>query len=250
MKGVSFQKTQTGGQLTESLNKNAFPIELGDGTIISNSIELARLKNTDPQTYQLILKAYAQNYNEVERKSVNVSERDIQTIQNNYDGYDSWSDWYMSPEQEAYRNKRYQIYKTYIEDQKKGDSKFLKKNPNFEPLSEEEFHRMYSHHNRVADALNQKAKDNPLYRDDPNWDSEFRWTKDDTCTADDIRNNRCKNYRGNVWRKGERVGKNWYYNQEYNKLGLVDADGNPIDAFTEEEGAHMQAAINSGANIK
>ena len=245
--GGELPKAQTGGQLTESLNKNAFPIELGDGTIISNSIELARLKNTDPQTYQLILKAYAQNYNEVERKSVNVSERDIQTIQNNYDGYDSWSDWYMSPEQEAYRNKRYQIYKTYIEDQKKGDSKFLKKNPNFEPLSEEEFHRMYSHHNRVADALNQKAKDNPLYRDDPNWDSEFRWTKDDTCTADDIRNNRCKNYRGNVWRKGERVGKNWYYNQEYNKLGLVDADGNPIDAFTEEEGAHMQAAINSGA---
>ena len=245
--GGELPKAATGEELTESLDRNAFPIELNDGTVIANSIELARLANTDPETYQLILRAYKQNYQQVERESTNVTERDIQTIQNNYSGYDDWSSWYTAPEQKDYRDKRYQIYKTYIEDQKTRDSKFLKKNPNFQPLSEEEFHRMYAHHNRVADALNQKAKDNPLYRDDPNWDSEFRWTKDDTCTADDIRNNRCKNYRGNVWRKGERVGKNWYYNQEYNKLGLVDADGNPIDAFTEEQGVHMQAAINSGA---
>lgn len=246
--GGELPKAQTGEELNESLNNNAFPIELGDGTVINNSIELARLKNTDPATYELILKAYEQNYNQVERNSVNVDERDIQTIENNYSGYDDWSSWYTAPEQKEYRNKRYEIYKTYIEDQKSGDSKFMKNNPDFTVLSEEDFHRMYSHHNKVADALNLKAQNDPLYRDDPNWDSQYKWIQDDTCTEEDIRAKRCKNYRGNVWRNtNENLGKNWYYNQEYNKLGLVDADGNPIAAFDENQGAHMQAAINSGA---
>jgi hypothetical protein len=246
--GGELPKAQTGEELTESLNRNAFPIELGDGTIINNSIELARLKNTDPDTYNLILRAYKQNYQQVERKAVNVDERDIQTIQNNYEGYDSWSEWYMSPEQADYRNKRYEVYKTYIEDQKANNTRFMQQNPNFEPLSEEDFHRMYAHHNNVAYTLSEKAANDPLYRDDPNWDSEYRWIKDDTCTEEDIRAKRCKNYRGNVWRNtGERLGKNWYYNQEYEKLGLTDADGNLIPAWNETEGAHMQAAINSGA---
>jgi hypothetical protein len=249
--GGELPKAADGDELNESLNRNAFPIELkvnGEPVTINNSIELARLKTTDPDTYNLILRAYEQNYNEVERKSVNVDERDIQTIQNNYEGYDSWSSWYMDPAQKAYRNKRYEVYKTYVEDQKANNSRFMQKNPNFEVLSEEDFHRMYSHHNNVAYTLNEKAKENPLYRDDPNWDSEYRWIQDDTCSEEDIRAKRCKNYRGNVWRNtGERLGKNWYYNQEYEKLGLVDANGNPIPAWNETEGAHMQAAINSGA---
>ncbi len=36
----------------------------------------------------------------------------------------------------------------------------MQKNPNFEVLSEEDFHRMYSHHNNVAYTLNEKAKEN------------------------------------------------------------------------------------------
>ena len=126
--GGELPKAADGDELNESLNRNAFPIDIEiDGKIvtINNSIELARLKSTDPDSYNLILRAYEQNYNEVERKSVNVDERDIQTIQNNYEGYDSWSSWYMDPAQTEYRNKRYEVYKTYVEDQKANNSIFI-----------------------------------------------------------------------------------------------------------------------------
>jgi hypothetical protein len=221
-----------------SIDSNSFPIVLrnenGEAVYtISNNSELEKLKTSDPGAYNFITSQYASRNTGTSGGNVPTRSASAET-KKTYKGFDSWSEWYMSPQAKEYRNKRYQAYKIVAESE------------NITPLSADEYHSGYSNYMRESDAFNTLAEQDPLFRDNPNWDSGYEWEISDTpCEEGE---GGCKEYAGNTWRTvgAERKDNSWHYREQQQALNLTDANGNPIEPMTDDMIQHMQIGMNSG----
>ena len=211
-----------------------------DGAVvyeIQNQSELEELKNADVGAYEFIMSQYASRNTGTSRGNVPARSASAET-KRTFKGYDSWSDWYMSSEADEYRNKRYQAYKIVAE------------NEGITPLSVDEYHSTYSNYMREADAFNTLAEQDPLFRDNPNWDSGYEWEISDTPCAEG--EGGCKEYEGNTWRTvgTERKDDSWYYRKQQKELNLTDIEGNTIEPMTDDMIQHMQIGMNSGVILQ
>tara|TARA_R100001463_G_scaffold14539_1_gene38176 strand:- start:26313 stop:29807 length:3495 start_codon:yes stop_codon:yes gene_type:complete len=222
------KRFKKGGQIP----KSAFPItnkRTGE-VIAANQNELDNLKDSNKALYDRIVQAYGSSTGNASEVPTRTSSDETKKT---YKGFNSWSDYYDSDDASTYRDKRYQAYRIVAE--KNGMT----------PLSAEEYHKKYSQYMREVDSFTSKSENDPLYANNPNWDSTYEWEMSDTPCAQG--ESGCKEYGGNTWRvtSWDKKGQNWYYNQEQKSLGLTE-DGESIDPMDAETIQHMQTGMNAG----
>ena len=222
------KRFKKGGQIP----KSAFPItNKSTGEVIAaNQNELDSLKDSNKSLHDRILQAYGQSTGNASEVPSRTSSDETKKT---YKGYNSWSDWYMSPESAEYRDKRYQAYRIVAD--KNG----------LTPLEAEAYHSQYGQYMKEVDGFTSKAENDPLYANNPNWDSTYEWEMSDTPCAEG--ESGCKEYGGNTWRvtSWDKKGQNWYYNQQQGELGLTE-NGETISPMDSETVKHMQSGMSGG----
>ena len=182
--------------------------------------DLRRMKRKDPRMFEeLMFRANTEKQKAI-MNEINNMRVDVEATSNTESfigGADSWSEWYMDPAQEAYRNSRYQAYV----DRRKKEGLSA-------PLDADTYHKNYVIYQNQVNELEKTMSQED--RNNPGWDRTHEYTPCPEGATD------CIEIDGQMWQKGTQdKGMNWKYKEVFG-----------ADAMDEDMIHHMQSGYIGG----